>query len=69
VHAAANYGSLVAADTAAAPMYKIWISFAGARDTHVAAAGQRRSLDVAFIVGGFPLTFPGDSSLGAQPPK
>ena len=65
VHAAANYGSLVAADTAAVPMFKIWISFAGARDTHVAAAGQRRSLDVAFIVGGFPLMFPGDSSMGA----
>lgn len=65
VHAAANYGSLVAADTAAVPMYKIWISFAGARDTHAAAAGQRRSLDVAFIVGGYPLIFPGDSSMGA----
>ena len=65
VHAAANYGSLVAADTAAVPMFKIWISFAGARDTHVAAAGQRRSLDVAFIVGGFPLAHPGDSTMGA----
>src|SRR5512145_1987070 len=52
VHAAANYGSLVAAELVTVPMEKIWIARADARDSHRAASGQRRALDRPFIVGG-----------------
>jgi hypothetical protein len=65
VHAAANYGSLVAAELVTVPMEKIWIARADARDSHRAASGQRRALDSSFIVGGYRLMHPGDSSFGA----
>jgi hypothetical protein len=65
VHAAANHGSLVAAREVAIPLYKIWIAMPGARHTHAAASGQRRTLGQAFRVGGWPLMYPGDSTLGA----
>ena len=65
VHAAANYGSLIAAELVSVPMYKFWIARPDARDSHAAASGQRRSLDAAFMVGGYPLMHPGDSSMGA----
>lgn len=64
VHAAANYGSLVAAELVTVPMEKIWIARADARDSHRAASGQRRALDRPFIVGGYQLDHPGDSSRG-----
>jgi hypothetical protein len=65
VHAAANYGSLVAAELVTVPMEKIWIARADARDTHRAASGQRRALDRPFIVGGYQLQHPGDGSFSA----
>jgi hypothetical protein len=65
VHAAANFGSLIAAEAVAVPMYKFWIARPDARDTHRAASGQRRSLAAAFMVGGYQLQYPGDGSMGA----
>jgi hypothetical protein len=62
VHAAANYGSLVAAELVTVPMEKIWIARADARDAHRAASGQRRALDAAFVVGGYRMMHPGDGS-------
>lgn len=67
VHAAANHGSLVAAHEVAIPLYKIWIAMPGAREAHAAASGQRRTLGQAFRVGGWPLMYPGDSTLGCPP--
>ena len=65
VHAAANFGSLTAAQQVNAPLNKFWIARPDARDTHAAAGGQRRTLDAAFTVGGYSLKHPGDSSMGA----
>lgn len=48
---------------------KIWVSTLGdgrTRDTHVKADKQRVQLFEPFIVGGFPLMFPGDPSGPAQ---
>ena len=68
VHAAANYGSISAAEAENQPMEKIWIATPDgrARDAHIAAGGQRRRLDQAFNVGGERLQYPGDSTLGAS---
>ena len=67
VHAAANYGSLVAAADVRVPMKKVWVAQADGRTraTHAAAAGQTRDLADLFTVGGYLLGFPGDSSRGA----
>jgi Phage Mu protein F like protein len=65
VHAAANYGSLVAAGEVNVPMKKIWVARSGARPTHASASGQLRPLADDFTVGGYALAFPGDSSKGA----
>lgn len=65
VHAAANYGSLVAAGDVRVTMRKIWVARSGARPTHGAASGQRQPLAAAFSVGGYSLEFPGDTSQGA----
>jgi uncharacterized protein with gpF-like domain len=48
---------------------KEWLaSFdARTRDTHVAAGGQVRLMDEPFLVGGYPMMHPGDSSGGAPP--
>lgn len=67
VHAAANYGSLIAAAEVRVPMNKIWVAVGDAhtRDTHRSAQGQRASLADPFRVGGYSLMHPGDSSMGA----
>jgi hypothetical protein len=62
VHAAANYGSHVAAEEAEqenGPMVKIWNAMAGARPTHAVASGQRQDLDEPFRVGLAWLEYPG----------
>ena len=67
VHAASNYGSLSAAQQTRAQMAKFWVHMADGRvrDAHLAAGGQRRTLDDAFLVAGERLMFPADTSLGA----
>lgn len=59
VHAAANYGSLVAAGEDRAPLKKIWRAMAGARPTHAAAHGQEQPLGEPFNVGAARLEYPG----------
>jgi len=68
VHAAGNFGVLTAAEETQIPLYKVWIHTPDgrARDSHIAAEGQRRLLDEPFSIGGYPLQFPGDAS--AAPP-
>lgn len=59
VHAAANYGSLVAAGEDRSPLKKIWRALAGARPTHAAAHGQEQPLSEPFQVGAARLEYPG----------
>jgi Phage Mu protein F like protein len=66
VHAAANYGSQVAAIESRIPMKKVWTARADARDAHQAASGQKRALNDTFRVGGERLMYPGDSSFGGS---
>lgn len=64
VHAAANFGSLTAAGDVRVPLIKVWTPRGDARtrDTHRFASGQRRYLSDAFMIGGYPLMFPGDAT-------
>lgn len=67
VHAAVNFGSMTAAENAPVPLSKVWLALADGRtrDSHTAAHSQKQPMGNAFSVGGYPLNFPGDSSLGA----
>lgn len=67
VHAAANFGSITAAEESQVSLVKIWthVSDRRVRDTHIAAEGQRRGLREPFDIGGYQLQFPGDGSMGA----
>lgn len=49
------------------PVTKFWVTQGDSRvrDTHLDADGQERKFNEPFIVGGFPLKVPGDTSLGA----
>lgn len=61
--------NLAAMDTAyrQGKRFKTWKTFGDAkvRPSHKAANGQRVPLDMPFIVGGYEMMFPNDSSLGA----
>lgn len=61
VHAAANYGSLVAAQQDGAPMMKVWraVGDRRTRPTHAAASGQKVALNAPFTVGTARLEYPG----------
>lgn len=59
IHAAANYGSLIAAQEERSPMMKVWRAMAGARPTHAAASGQKVALNESFSVGAAKLPYPG----------
>lgn len=66
---ATNAGSFASAQALAEVIgdpnpQKVWLATddARTRDTHRIADGQRVSLTEAFLVGGFPLQFPGDPS-------
>lgn len=59
IHAAANYGSLIAAQEEKSPMLKVWHAMAGARPTHAAASGQKVALNESFSVGAAKLPYPG----------
>jgi len=67
VHASTNFGSYAAASASPVPLVKIWLSIPDdrRRDSHAAAQGQRRPMGMTFLIGGWPMIFPGDSSMGA----
>jgi len=62
VHAAANFGSYVAAVDSRAVEEKLWLATPDGRvrDAHIGASGQRRELNDAFSVGGESMMYPGD---------
>lgn len=64
---ASNMGSHIAAKATNLPLKKSWIATADhrTRDPHAAANGQEQKMDEPFIVDGYKLMWPGDSSLGA----
>lgn len=64
---ASNLGAHVGAEESGLPLDKIWIATADGRtrEDHAEADGQRVRLDEAFSVGGYPMRYPGDSSMGA----
>lgn len=67
VVSASNLGSQTAARATNLPLDKEWIRTydARVRHTHAEAGGQRRKITEPYIVGGYQLMFPGDSSMGA----
>lgn len=67
VISASNLGSQTAARSTNLPLEKEWIRTydTRVRDTHAAAGGQRRKITEPYRVGGYPLMYPGDSSMGA----
>jgi hypothetical protein len=69
VHAAANYGSLSAAEGSSEPLRKRWLATPDnrTRDTHEDAHYQGRGLSQPFEVGNAWLMYPGDTSMGAGP--
>jgi uncharacterized protein with gpF-like domain len=63
-HGAANFGSQEAAASTGLPLRKEWLAAEDerTRETHVEADGQIVGMDDAFLVGGFPMQYPGDPS-------
>lgn len=58
------YASAVQTERDLGPLEKIWVTShdTHVRDTHRQADGQRRPLLQPFLVGGFPLKYPGDKA-------
>ena len=67
-HNAASFASQEAARSTGIEMTKEWLAHPGprTRDTHIEAGAQDPiPLDEPFMVGGYPMMYPGDSSMGA----
>lgn len=64
---ASNHGAHIGAEASGLPLKKIWLATADARtrDDHANADGQEAPMDGTFVVGGYPMRYPGDGSLGA----
>lgn len=65
-HAAANQASQATAKAIGAPFRRQWVASPGlrTRETHSEADGQTVGMDEPFMVGGYPIMYPGDQSAG-----
>lgn len=67
VLSASNLGSQTAARSTNLPLEKEWIATFDnrVRHDHATANGQRKKITEPYSVGGYPMMYPGDSSMGA----